>query len=236
MRAVLFDLDGTLADTAPDLAASIDAMLRGMGRPTRGEDAVRAWIGNGVTALVARALTGADDAPVDPVLHARALERFWPLYRQHNGRRSRLYPGVREGLEHLGQQGMRLGCVTNKPRAFTLPLLAHLGLGERFSSIVCGDDPTGRKPDPAPLLAAAERLECAVEETLLVGDSSNDVHAARAAGMAVWCVPYGYNHGRDIRDARPDRVIDDLRDLVPQVVPPRAGPIGGRLDEGPCTP
>ena len=213
VEAVLFDLDGTLADTVPDLAVSVDAMLEVLGRARCGEDAVRNWVGNGVEVLVSRALGNGEPRVVDQALHKCAMAVFLPIYEANNGRHSRLYPGVVEGLEALSRAGHSLGCVTNKPRAFTLPLLEMLGLGPRFMAVVSGDDTAAKKPDPTPLRAAAEQLGCSIVDTLLVGDSVHDVQAARNAGIKVIGVPYGYNHGKDIREAKPDRVIASLAEL-----------------------
>ena len=204
--AVLIDLDGTLADTAPDLAASVDIMLRRLGRNTVGEAQVRDWVGNGIEVLVRRAL-GED---VTTELHRRALELFTPAYRANNGRHAGLYPGARRGLKRLSELGVPLACVTNKPRAFTLPLLCALGIRNRFAAIVCGDDTPAKKPDPAPLHRALELLGAPANRALFVGDSVHDVEAARRAGLKVVCVPYGYNHGEDVALSRPDRIIESL--------------------------
>ncbi len=215
---VLIDVDGTLVDSVPDLAYCVDEMMRRLGLPERGEAAVRQWVGNGVERMVRRALTNRLDGEPDPALFERALPIFLELYAANTSARSRLYPGVREGLDYLKRlPGVRLGSVTNKAARFTLPLLRDLGVLDDFELVVSGDDLPQKKPHPAPLLHAAERLGADPRRSLLIGDSQNDVQAARAAGFAVVCVSYGYNHGEDIRDSHPDAVIDSLAEL-PQVL------------------
>lgn len=210
---VLLDLDGTLVDSVPDLAWCVDVMMRTLGLPERGEAEVRNWVGNGVERLVRRALTGRLDGEPDPELFERAYPVFLECYAENTSRRSRLYPGVREGLDWLRAQGYPLGCVTNKAARFTEPLLQALGIRDYFGIVVSGDSLPKKKPDPLPLLHAAEHFGAAPERSLLVGDSISDVRAARAAGFRVACVRYGYNHGQDIRTAQPDAVIDRLDEL-----------------------
>ncbi len=210
---ILIDLDGTLVDSVPDLAFSVDAMMDELRLPRRGEPAVRNWVGNGVERLVQRALVNDLDGEADPVLFARALPVFMRIYRDNTSQRSRLYPGVREGLDLLQAAGFRLGCVTNKAEQFTLPLLRDKGILDRFALVVSGDTLERKKPDPAPLLHAAAELGVTPGESLMVGDSRSDVKAARAAGFRIVCMSYGYNHGADIRDEGPDAVLDRLDEL-----------------------
>ncbi len=210
---ILIDLDGTLVDSVPDLAFSVDAMMDDLDLPRRGEPAVRNWVGNGVERLVQRALANDLDGEADPALFARALPVFMRIYRENTSQRSRLYPGVREGLDLLQAAGFRLGCVTNKAEQFTLPLLHDKGILDRFALVVSGDTLERKKPDPAPLLHAAAKLGVTPGESLMVGDSRSDVKAARAAGFRIVCMSYGYNHGADIRDEHPDAVLDRLDEL-----------------------
>ncbi len=212
-QMVLIDLDGTLVDSVPDLARSVDEMLASLGRPPRGEAAVRDWVGNGVERLVRRALTGTLDGEPDPQDFDQAYPVFLERYTSYNGERSRLYPGAGTALERLLARSMRIGCVTNKAARFTEPLLATLGVAEHFGIVVSGDTLAEKKPSPLPLLHAAEYFGVTPADALMVGDSISDVKAARAAGFRVVCVSYGYNHGRDIRDAEPDAVIDSLAQL-----------------------
>jgi phosphoglycolate phosphatase len=210
---ILMDLDGTLVDSVPDLAYCIDAMLERLGRPPRGEAAVRTWVGNGVERLVQRALTGRLEGEADAAYFERAQRIFLDLYRANTSERSHLYPGVRDGLDYLKTAGYPLGCVTNKPAQFAEPLLRDLGVRDYFGIVVSGDTLPRRKPDPLPLLHAAAHFGVEPGDALMVGDSVSDVKAARAAGFAIVCMTYGYNHGVDIRTAHPDAVIDSLIDI-----------------------
>ena len=212
---VALDLDGTLVDTAPDIAWCIDRTMPRFGIPPRGEMRVRRWVGNGVERLVERALTGGTEAPAEPALLRDACGVFLELYARHGRDRSRVYPGVREGVAALRAHGATLACITNKPRAPAVDLLAHLDLLDAFELVIGGDSLPRRKPDPLPLLHACSELRVAVGSSVFVGDSINDVQAARGAGMRVACVSYGYNHGRDITEAAPDAVIDSIEELAP---------------------
>ena len=212
-QLVLIDVDGTLVDSVPDLAYCVDEMMSALGLPRRGEEAVRQWVGNGVEKLVKRALVNNIDGEPDIDLSNRGLEIFWQLYEQNICVRSRLYDGVIEGLEYLKSKAYRLGCVTNKARAFTIPLLEQTGIMAYFEVAICGDDTARKKPDPLPLLTAAEQLQIEPEQALMIGDSKSDVAAARAAGFQIICMSYGYNHGEDIRGYAPDAVIDSMHQL-----------------------
>jgi phosphoglycolate phosphatase len=210
---ILIDVDGTLVDSVPDLAFCVDEMMQRLGREPWGEAPVRNWVGNGVERLVERALTGELDGKPDKGAFDAAYPVFLELYADNTSKRSRLYPGVREGLDYLTGAGYRLGCVTNKAERFTVPLLKDLGVYDDFRIVVSGDTLAHKKPHPAPLLHAAEFFAVAPQQSLMVGDSISDVKAARAAGFMIACVPYGYNHGDDIRLAEPDVVIESLAGL-----------------------
>ncbi len=210
---ILIDVDGTLVDSVPDLAYCVDEMMQRLGRPVHGEARVRDWVGNGVERLVRRALIGQLDGEPDEADFERAYPIFLELYAVNTSQRSLLYPGIREGLDYLRQQGYRLGCVTNKASQFTLPLLRDLGIHDEFEIIIAGDSLPKKKPDPLPLLHAAEQLGVKPEKALMIGDSQSDVKAARAAGFQIVCMSYGYNHGEDIRNYHPDAVIDSLSEM-----------------------
>lgn len=212
-KLVLIDLDGTLVDSVPDLAYCIDEMMKALGKPVWGIDKVRSWVGNGVDRLVMRALT--DTLWEDPSEEAFAEARpiFMKLYADNTSGRSCLYDGVVEGIDYLKANGFKVGCVTNKAEAFTVPLLKDMGIFDKFDVVVSGDTTPKKKPDPMPLLYAAEKMAEQAADCLMIGDSMHDVEAARNAGFQVVCVPYGYNHGHDIRDAKPDMVIDSLAEL-----------------------
>jgi len=142
----------------------------------------------------------------DDTLFQKAFPLFKQAYAACNGRRSTLFIGVREGLAWLKTQDFALGCITNKSEQFTVPLLRSLALQDYFSLVMLPK----KKPDPLPLLYSAEFFKVDPRQSLMIGDSINDVQAARAAGFQVICVPYGYNHGEDIRIAMPDAMIESL--------------------------
>jgi len=213
VKMVMIDLDGTLIHTAPDLADCANRTLADLGRESFPLETVMTWIGNGVPRLVKRALTGEMWAEPEAALFDRALEIFQKHYAAHVSDLSRPFPGVVEGLAQLQARGYRLACITNKAEAFTLPLLKNLDLHKYFELILSGDSLPKQKPDPLPLRHACQHFGITPDHGVLVGDSSNDVEAARAAGMPVLCVPYGYNHGHDIREANPDAVVDSLAEV-----------------------
>ena len=212
-KLILIDVDGTLVDSVPDLSYCVNAMMRELDMPEHSEEKVREWVGNGVERLTRRALIGQLDGEPDEELFRRAYPLFLDCYAVNTSKRSSLYPGIREGLDRLHAQDYVLGSVTNKAAQFTVPLLKDLGVYDDFAVIVAGDTLDKKKPDPAPLLYAAERMGVEPKDCLMVGDSISDVKAARAAGFQIVCMPYGYNHGNDIREANPDAVIDSLEYL-----------------------
>lgn len=212
-RMILIDLDGTLVDSVPDLAYCVDETMKRMGREPWGEARVREWVGNGVERLVKRSLIGELDGEPDEASFKQALPIFMEIYADNISGRSVLYPGVEAGLSELKKQGYVVCCVTNKAEQFTLPLLRDMGIAHHFEIIVSGDTTAKKKPDPMPLLYAAEKMGITPEDSLMVGDSTNDVKAARSANFSVVCLPYGYNHGKDIRDSNPDAVINTLDEL-----------------------
>jgi len=210
VKMVMIDLDGTLIHTAPDLAACANRMLADLDRSPAPDETVMTWIGNGVPRLVKRALTGQMMAEPEAALFDKALAIFQQQYLEHVSDLSRPFPGVVAGLDRLKARGFRLACITNKAEAFTLPLLRNLDLYKYFELVLSGDSLPKQKPDPLPLLHACKYFGITPDHGMLIGDSSNDVEAARAAGMPVICVPYGYNHGHDIRESHPDAVVESL--------------------------
>lgn len=211
VRAVLFDLDGTLLDTVPDLHAAVCGMLADLGRPPLPIDAVRAYVGRGVANLVKRTLAGSleagnDDSPAP----ADAVAAFRRHYARENGRRAQLFPGVKEGLEAIRAMGLPMAVITNKPGAFTHPLLEMTALSGYFSVVVGGDDLPRVKPDPMSLVWTCGRLGVSPADALFIGDSINDSLAARAAACRVFLLPYGYNEGRDVRGLDCDAIVPDL--------------------------
>ena len=210
---VLIDVDGTLVDSVPDLAFCVDEMMKKLGMQPHGEDRVRNWVGNGVERLVRRALVGQLEGEPDEQLFNQAYPVFLELYADNSCKRTELYPGVKEGIDYLQSQGYKLGCVTNKAEQFTLPILKQLNIYDSFEIVVSGDTLAVKKPDPGPLLYAAEKLRVEPAASLMLGDSQSDVKAARAAGFQIICMSYGYNHGEDIRKYAPDLVIDSMAEL-----------------------
>lgn len=213
-RLVMFDLDGTLVDTAPDLAAAIDAMLVQMDLQPAGVERVRDWVGNGSLVLVRRALTNSlEHAEIGEADAASAHELFLRIYADCHAL-SRVYPGVLECLDWFRGKSVELGLVTNKPIRFVAPLLAEHGLANYFRWILGGDSLPLKKPDPAPLQWMLEQAAIEPAQALFVGDSRSDVMASRAAGVPCVAVSYGYNHGRPIAEENPLLVFDDLRQIV----------------------
>ncbi len=221
VRAVLFDLDGTLLDTVPDLHAAACAMLRDLSRPEATLEATRRYVGRGMINLVRRLLADTLDIDADLPPPAEAVDSFRRHYARENGRRARLYPGVREGLDGLRGMGLPLALVTNKPGGFTLPLLARSGLADYFTVVVGGDFLPRGKPDPMPLVWACGRLGVSPAEALFIGDSLNDSAAARAAGCPVFLVPYGYNEGRDVQELDCDAIVPTVESAVKLIRPCR---------------
>ncbi|ANG61820.1 phosphoglycolate phosphatase, bacterial [Marinobacterium aestuarii] len=214
---VLFDLDGTLVDSVPDLALAIDRMLAALELEPAGVARVRDWVGNGAPTLVRRALHGQldiADATLPVGRFEQAYELFLQFYGESTAALSALYPGVSECLDGLRARGIRLGVATNKPMRFTGDMLQGLGIDGYFDVVIGGDSLPSCKPDPAMLLSAIEQCGATPATTLMVGDSSNDIRAARAAGCKVVGVPYGYNHGEPIEASAPDLIVARLDALL----------------------
>ncbi|WP_334180895.1 phosphoglycolate phosphatase [Pseudomonas nitroreducens] len=214
-RLVMFDLGGTLVDSVPDLAAAVDKMLLALGRQPAGLDAVRHWVGNGARVLVRRALAGdIEHESVSEEDTERALELFMDAYADSHAL-TVVYPGVIETLKWLKKRGVELALITNKPERFVGPLLDEMKLGKFFRWIIGGDTLPQQKPDPAALLFVMKMAGVSAEQALFVGDSRNDILAAKAAGVRSVGLSYGYNHGRPIAEETPTLVLDDLRHLLP---------------------
>jgi len=213
-RLVMFDLDGTLMDSVPDLAAAVDKMLMLLGREPAGIERVRDWVGNGSRVLVRRALAGGlNHDGVTDELADEALALFMQAYAGGH-ELTAVYPGVRECLDWLREREVKLAIITNKPAQFIEPLLEEKGLAGYFDWLVGGDTLPQQKPDPAALFWVMDKAGVAPGESLFVGDSRNDVRAAKAATVPCVALTYGYNHGEPIADEHPALVLDDLRELV----------------------
>jgi phosphoglycolate phosphatase len=210
---IMIDVDGTLVDSVPDLAYCVDEMMVELGMEKRGEDKVRHWVGNGVSKLVERAITDELEGQLEKELFNKAYPIFLNYYAENTAKRTCLYEGVREGLDYLSLQGYHLGCVTNKATQFTHPLLKELGIIDYFKIVISGDTLAKKKPDPMPLLYGAEYFGVKPKGCLMIGDSVSDVKASRSAGFDIICMSYGYNHGNNIADEKPDLVIDSMTEL-----------------------
>lgn len=198
LRAVLIDLDGTLLDTAPELAHAANHARAAFGLPPLPVERVAQFVGKGTDILVHRALTDDLDGRAGAADFARAKALFERSYHEINGSLALVFERVPDALALLRGAGLRLGCVTNKPRAFTMPLLERMGLLPSLDVVVAGDEVERRKPHPDLLLEACARLGVAPTEALLLGDSGNDAQAAHAAGMPCVLVETGYNEGKPV--------------------------------------
>ena len=213
VRAVLFDLDGTLVDSAPDLTLAANKMLSALGYPQVNCTQVKGWVGDGVRSLVLRALTAILGDVPDESLIEQGYVLFQRYYAESVYQDSTLYPGVHETLQTLKSSGLALACVTNKPSRFTKPVLEKSGLTGFFGAVVSGDDLPLKKPDPAPLQFAAEQLGVPLTACVLVGDSINDISAAGAAGIPVLWATYGYASQDDIEQDATYGAIDTIFQL-----------------------
>ena len=217
VRAIAFDLDGTLLDTIHDLAAAINLTLERLGDAPLPKDTIRTMVGKGVANLVRRALAASRGVEPSEVDEQRALAIYEAAYEKLLGRETSVFPGVREGLERLATAGFGLACVTNKASRFTRPHLDRAGLGDYFSLVIGGDSLLAKKPDPLPLKQAARHFGVTPDRLLMIGDSVNDTQAARAAGCPVLCVPYGYNEGRPVQSLDCDGIVSSLDELPERI-------------------
>ena len=208
--AAIVDLDGTMVDTVGDFEVALGLALADLGWPPVGRAFISRTVGTGSEHLLTRTLAQVG-APAD--LYEQAWARYQHHYQRINGQHSDVFPGVVEGLQALKARGWKLACLTNKPTAFARPLLAAKGLDGYFELTFGGDAFERKKPDPLPLLKTCEALATAPARTLMVGDSSNDARAARAAGCPVVLVSYGYNHGEPVRSVDADGVVDRIDQL-----------------------
>ena len=211
--AAIVDLDGTMVNTLGDFAEALNRMLAALALPAIAPQAIENMVGKGSEHLIRSVLAHVGAADVDAA-YGQAWLRYEHHYLQINGQFADVYPGVREGLQALRARGLRLACLTNKPLSFAQPLLAQKGLAPLFERVFGGDSFERKKPDPLPLLKTCEALGTQPARTLMLGDSSNDAQAARAAGCPVVLVSYGYNHGRPVREVDADGFADALTELL----------------------
>jgi phosphoglycolate phosphatase len=209
-KAAIVDLDGTMVDTLGDFAVALNRMLRELALGAIDPPAIERMVGQGSEHLIRSVLSHVHAADS---LYSAAWESYQRHYLDINGRHATVYPGVKEGLEALRQGGVKLACLTNKPTSFARPLLEEKGLSGLFEVVFGGDAFERKKPDPLPLRKTCKALGCDSASTLMVGDSSNDARAARAAGCDVVLVTYGYNHGEPVRQVDADGFLDSLAEL-----------------------
>lgn len=213
VKAVMIDLDGTLIHTAPEIARAANAMLAGLSMPTLNTKLIENYIGEGAMVLIKRCLTGNLDGEPEADLLANAQRLFFNYYAQIVAE-SKPYPHVKEALQAIKQTGVQMACITNKPDAFTMPLLEKSGLLPYFDLVVAGDKLQNKKPEPDQIFYACEKFNVLVNESLLIGDSKTDVTAARNAGCLIFAVPYGYNQGYSIGIGTVDALINHLHDAL----------------------
>lgn len=219
-KLLLFDLDGTLIDSVPDLALSINYTLKELQREPFEESTIRSWVGNGAQILVRRALSGDVEIEegLDEKYFQKALKIFLEHYSKHLCVETKLYANVEKRLRELDSEGYILAIVTNKPSVFVAPILEEFKIASLFTFIVGGDSLAEKKPSPEPLLHICKEADIAVEMALMIGDSKNDILAAKAAGIESIAVSYGYNYAEDISSYNPDATVDDFALILKEVV------------------
>lgn len=219
IKAIAFDLDGTLVETLPDLHEAALRMLAQLGLPAVAESVVRAYVGDGVDRLVKRLLSGTTDGEPEGATFEQAAQAFRSHYAAVLTRASHPFSDAVATLQALRDRGFKLACVTNKPARFTEPLLAGLALTGHLDLVLSGDSLARKKPDPLPLLHVARSFGIAPARLLMVGDSPADTGAARAAGCPVFCVPYGYRGRLAVQDLDCDAIVPTLSDLLDLITP-----------------
>ncbi|MEA2099333.1 MAG: phosphoglycolate phosphatase [Campylobacterota bacterium] len=214
-KLLIFDFDGTLIDSGPDLAEALNYMLKKLGYATFSLETIHSWVGNGAQTLVKRALLGKTDIEdeIDETLFVEALDIFLKYYKENLCVKTVTYPDVKNTLTTLKNQGYKLAIVTNKPYDFIKPILEKLELLNLFELYIGGDSLSKKKPDPMPLLHICNKLDFKIEDSIMVGDSKNDILAANSANMQSIGVSYGYNYDEDIGIYDPTVVIHDFKDI-----------------------
>jgi phosphoglycolate phosphatase len=210
IRAAIIDLDGTMLDTMPDFTVAINGMRADLALGPVTQETITPMVGKGSENLIRAVLALDFDTATVDARFDDAMASYQRHYLAINGQHSVLFDGVIEGLQAMRANGLRLACVTNKPIAFTTPLLALKGLDQFFEIVYGGDSLAKKKPDPLPLLTVCQDFDLAPSNVVAIGDSSNDAEAARAAGCPVLTVPYGYNHGRPVQEIDSDGIVDSL--------------------------
>ena len=214
----LFDLDGTLVDSAPDITNALNLALTGSSLPTVGEKNTRSYIGDGSKRLVHRAITKTRKGIAETNLFNRVFKEFENNYAKDVFTRSKTYPHVVDALNKLQNYKVCLGCITNKPYDFTIPLLKAAGLFDYFQIILGGDSLPHRKPNPAPIMHAIDELGGCKKTTVMIGDSITDLNAAKNAGVKSVCVTYGYSGDIDLAKYKPDKMINTMDELPSSII------------------
>jgi len=215
-KVIIFDLDGSLIDSAPDLALAVNHMLTSVHHANFDEATIDGWVGNGALILVKRALSGSRNINknLDSDFVKKALDIFLEFYSKNLCIKTAPYPNVRSSLKVLKSKGYRLAIVTNKPFDFVEPILKGLELLEFFEYFIGGDSLAQKKPSPLPLLHICEQLKVSLKESIMVGDSKNDILAGNACGMDTIALSYGYNYGENIEIYNPSIIIDDFGEIL----------------------
>ena len=215
-KVIIFDLDGTLIDSSPDLALAINHMLTTIGKATFSLDEIHHWVGNGAQTLVKRALSGSTKitSDIDKKEFENALKIFLDFYAKNLAVETLTYPHVLSTLSQLKDNGYKLAIVTNKPFDFVEPILNELKLKEYFEFHLGGDSLKEKKPNPAPLLYVCEKLNVKPSDCVMIGDSKNDILAAHACDMQSIGLTYGYNYGEHISIHNPDVYFSDFSDIA----------------------
>ena len=217
INAILFDLDGTLINSAPDMAAAVNATMRELDLPEYSIKQISQWVGNGSKMLLTRALAGKFDVEIDEKSLQEILPSFYKHYAANLNSASQIYPGVLPALYELQQANIKMACVTNKPIEFAMPVLAAYELDQFMPVVVGGGSLPQLKPSPEPLFFACEQLD--IDErmlgqtVLMVGDSSSDIKAAKMAGMQSIAVDYGYSQGVNLLDLGAKKIISNMQEL-----------------------
>ena len=216
-QLLIFDFDGTLIDSVPDLADATNTMLEQLDKPTHSLATIKQWVGNGSRLLIERALVGKTEVlegelTTEEADHAEQI--FFDAYKNITNSKTLAYPDVDAGLRQLKEAGFTLALVTNKPIRFVPKILENFGWTALFSKVLGGDSLSVKKPDPAPLLQVCKTLNFEPAQAYMIGDSINDISAGKNANIDTLALSYGYNYGKDIRDSQPNQAFDNFADLM----------------------
>lgn len=220
-KLLIFDFDGTLIDSVPDLAEATNTMLKQLGKPTHSLNTIKEWVGNGSRLLIERALLGKTEVAegeLSKIEADHAEQVFFEAYTNISASKTVAYPDVDKGLQQLKEAGFTLALVTNKPIRFVPKILDGLGWTPLFEMVLGGDSLPVKKPDPTPLLHTCKNLKFEPAQAFMIGDSINDISAGKNAGIDTIGLSYGYNYGKDIRDSNPDQTFDNFAGLLDYLI------------------